>query len=84
MRWWNVIGLALTAVGALVIGSGFLIAPTEAEWRSQVVLGGEPGDPRNRQLPQVRERIAGARNTLAGLVLIVLGSLCQMYGSWPR
>lgn len=84
MRWWNVIGLALTAVGALVIGSGFLIAPTEAEWRGQVVLGGEPGDPRNRQLPQVRERIAGARNTLAGLVLIVLGSLCQMYGSWPR
>jgi len=83
-RWWNVVGLTLNVIGALVVGWGFLITPAAAERRGQVVLGGAPGDQRNRELSQVRERIAAARNTLTGLLLVVVGFLCQMYGSWPR
>jgi hypothetical protein len=55
MAWFNVAGLVLDIVGALVLAWG-LITMTEAEAIEQgrTVLGGPPGDPRNQEIPRAR------------------------------
>jgi hypothetical protein len=85
MAWFNVAGLVLDIVGALVLAWG-LITMTEAEAieQGQTVLGGPPGDPRNREIPRARVLLRDARFARWGLGLLIGGFLLQLIGSWPR
>ena len=83
MAWFNVAGLVLDIVGALVLAWG-LITMTEAIEHGQTVLGGPPGDPGNREIPRARVLLRDAKFVRWGLGLLIGGFLLQLIGSWPR
>jgi hypothetical protein len=83
MAWFNVAGLVLDIFSALVLAWG-LVTMTEAIEHGQAVLGGPPGDPRNREFPRSRVLLRDARCARWGLGLLVGGFLLQLIGSWPR
>lgn len=79
----NIIGLALDALGAVFLTYGLVITKKEALKLGVTRWAGQT-DEENLKLPQVQDRLRQSRNAVIGMVLLVLGFIFQIYGSWPR
>ena len=79
----NIIGLALDALGAVVLTYGLVITKKDALKLGVTRWAGQT-DEENLKLPQVQDRLRQSRNAVIGMVLLVLGFIFQIVGSWPR
>ncbi len=83
LRWFTVVGLLLDLGGAIILLRALIVS------RSQALELGMPrwaadSEDENLKLPQVRDRLNQSRNAKNGLVLLILGFVFQLVGSFAR
>lgn len=83
LKWFSVIGIFCDIIGAVVLTYGLIISKKDAiELGISRICGNT--DEENLALPQVRDRLKQSRNAKIGMVLLVIGFMLQIVGSWPR
>lgn len=83
LRWLNVVGLILALAGAIVLACGLIVSRKQALKIGVSRLAGETGES-NASLPQVRNKMRESLSALIGMLLLAIGFLLQVIGSWPR
>jgi len=83
LQWINVIGLAFDILGAIFLSSGLIISKKDAIELGASRINGDT-DEQNLDLPQVKDRLTQSRNSLIGLILLLLGFTLQIISNWPQ
>jgi ABC-type Fe3+-siderophore transport system permease subunit len=83
LKWLDILGLVIAMSGAIVLGCAFVISRNEA-LRVGVSRVADYDDELNVKLPHVCRLQRQSRCALVGVVLLVIGFLLQIAGSWPR
>jgi hypothetical protein len=81
-QWLNIFGLVLSLVGAISLAFGLILSRKRALGIG-VSRMAEDSDDRNICLPHVRDEQRESRFALIGVILLVIGFLLQIIGSWP-
>lgn len=82
LHWLNILGLALSLAGTISLALGLIISRKQA-LKIGVSRMAEETDEQNIHLPFVRDELRESRFALTGLILLVIGFLLQIIGSWP-
>lgn len=82
-RWLDILGLVIAMSGAIVLACALIISRKQA-LRVGVARVADDNDELNVNLPHVRNKRRESRFAMIGLILLVLGFLLQIAGSWPR
>ena len=82
-KWLDILGLVLTMSGAIVLACALVISRNEA-LRVGVARVADETDELNVNLPHVRRLQRESCFAFVGMVLLVIGSLLQIAGRWPR
>lgn len=82
-KWLDILGLILAMSGAIVLAGGLIISRKQA-LRVGVSRLAEDTDELNVNLPHVRNKQRESRFAMIGIMLLVIGFLLQIAGSWPR
>jgi hypothetical protein len=82
-HWLTEVGLACDLFGAAAMGYDLIIPKRKAV---ELSLPRFPYDTNeeNLKLPQVKDRLKQSRNTMIGIVLLIIGFMLQFIGNWPR
>jgi len=83
LKWFSVIGIFCNIIGVVVLAYGLIISKKDAIALGISRICGNT-DEENLALPQVRDRLKQSRNAKIGMVLLVIGFILQIVGSWPR
>ena len=81
-KWFDIIGLIFSLLGAILLAWGLIISRKHA-LKVGVSRYAEEDDDKNICLPQVRDELREARFARSGLLLLIIGFLLQIIGSWP-
>lgn len=81
-KWLNILGLTLSLAGAVSLALGLIISRKRA-LKIGVSRFAEDDDKKNIRLPHVRDELRESRFALMGLILLIIGFLLQIVGSWP-
>lgn len=81
-KWLNILGLILSLAGAIFLALGLIISRKRA-LKIGVSRIAEDSDDKNICLPHVRDELRESRFALIGLILLIIGFLLQLIGSWP-
>ncbi len=82
-KWLVIIGLCFELLGAIFLAYGLILSKKKAielglsYWADDT----EEGD---LKLPQVQDRLKQSRNAIIGIILLGVGFILQIIGSWPR
>ncbi|HEV2860999.1 MAG TPA: hypothetical protein VGX48_08340 [Pyrinomonadaceae bacterium] len=79
---YNLFGLLLCLVGALILALG-LIVPRRRALEVSLPRMASESDEQNVCLPSVRDRLREAGFALVGVIVMTLGFLLQIIGHWP-
>ena len=82
-KWLNILGLVIAMSGAIVLGCAFVMSRKDA-LRVGVSRVADFDDELNVKPPHVCRLQRQSRCALVGVVLLVIGFLLQIAGSWPR
>jgi len=80
-KWLDILGLVVAMTGAVVLACGLIVSRKEA-LQIGVSRMAEDADERNIDLPHVRNMLRQSRLALIGLMLLVVGFLLQIAGSF--
>lgn len=81
-QWLNLLGLILSLAGAISLAWGLILSRRQA-LQIGVSRFAEDNEEQNIALPQVRNELRESRFALSGAVLLMIGFLLQIIGSWP-
>lgn len=81
-KWFDFTGLILSLAGAISLALGLIISRKQA-LKIGVSRFAEDDDEKNTRLPHVRDELRESRFALIGLILLIIGFLLQIIGSWP-
>lgn len=81
-QWLNILGLTLSLAGAISLAWGLILSRKRA-LKIGVSRFAEDDDEKNTRLPHVRDELRESRFALIGLILLIIGFLLQIIGSWP-
>ena len=82
-KYLNFVGLLFAMAGAITLACGLIIPGKDALNIGTPRLAGD-NDRQNQCLPQVRDRIRESRFAFIGIILMAVGFLLQIIGSWPE
>ena len=82
-KWANVIGLLLDVIGAVLLTAGVIVSKENAIRRGSAYWGGDTPES-NLKSPPIQDRLKQSRNAIIGGILLVVGFVFQVYGSWPH
>ena len=82
-KWLDILGLVISMTGAIVLACALVISREQA-LRVGVARVADDNDELNVNLPHVHRKQRESRFALVGVVLLVIGFLLQIAGSWPR
>ncbi len=82
-KWFSVVGLLLDAAGAMALAAGLFISKAGAVELSVARRAADDVEG-NLSQPQVQDRLRQSRNAVIGVILLALGFILQIVGSWPR
>ena len=80
-KWFDIIGLVVALLGAISVAYG-LIIPRKQALKVGVSRISEDSDEKNIKLPHVRDEMRESRFALIGMLLLIVGFLLQIIGSW--
>lgn len=75
-------GLALQLIGAAVVARAAYVTPRQAIDLGVTRFAGS-NDTENLQLPTVRNLVRQSRAAIVGLLFVIVGTGCQLFGAWP-
>lgn len=78
----NLFGLLLCAAGAAILAYGLIVSGRRALEVGLPRMASE-SDEQNACLPHVRDRMRQSRFALIGVVVMTVGFLLQIIGTWP-
>ena len=81
-QWLDIIGLVIALLGALSVAYG-LIIPKKQALKVGVSRMSEDSNDKNIKLPHVRDEIRESNFARIGVILLIVGFLLQIIGSWP-
>ena len=81
-KWLDIMGLIISLFGIVVLALG-LIIPTKGALKIGVSRISEDDNDKNTELPHVHDRVREARFALIGVIIIAIGFVLQILGSWP-
>jgi hypothetical protein len=82
-KWFDILGLLVALSGAIVLACALVISRKQA-LSVGVARVADDNDELNLNLPHVRRKQRESRFAFVGMVLLVIGFLLQIAGSWPR
>ena len=82
-KWLDILGLITAMTGAIVLACGLVVSRKEA-LRIGVSRMAEDTDERSIKLPHVCHTLRQSRFALIGLILLSVGFLLQIAGSFLR
>lgn len=81
-KWLITIGLVFDLFGAFFLAYGLIISKKKAIELGVSRFCGDK-DEENLKLPQVQDRLKQSYNAIIGLILLGIGFVLQIVGSWP-
>lgn len=82
-KWFDILGLVVAMSGAIVLACALFISRKQA-LRVGVARLADDNDEVNVKLPHVSRKQRESCLAMIGMVLLIIGFLLQIAGSWPR